>query len=146
MTQATSAFPLKFYLFGRQEVWRGSELLAPLVTQKIQSLLAYLLIYRHQSHPRQKLAALFWGDCDEVRAHHSLSTALWRIRKQFGDAFLLSDVGTVQLNPRTPFWLDVAEFEEQLGQAKTEKADIDLGVVAHLELCTFSLECAKISV
>ena len=133
MTQETSALPLKFYLFGRQEVWRGSELLAPLATQKTQSLLAYLLIYRHQSHPRQKLAALFWGDCDEVRAHHSLSTALWRIRKQFGEAFLLSDVDTVQVNPRTPFWLDVAEFEEQLGQAKAEPADVYLGVVAHLD-------------
>lgn len=134
MTQETSALPLlKFYLFGRQEVWRGSDLLAPLATQKTQSLLAYLLIYRYQSHPRQKLAAIFWGDCDEVRAHHSLSTALWRIRKQFGDAFLLSDVDTVQLNPLTPFWLDVAEFEGRLSQAKIEPADSDFSVVAHLE-------------
>lgn len=134
MTQETSAFPLlKFYLFGRQEVWRGAELLAPLATQKTQSLLAYLLIYPHQSHPRRKLADLFWGDCDEVRAHHSLSTALWRIRKQFGEAFLLSDVDTVQLNPMTPFWLDVAEFEGQLGQAKMQQADSGYSVIAHLE-------------
>ncbi|RCK72943.1 MAG: Adenylate cyclase [Anaerolineae bacterium] len=134
MTQETSALPLlKFYLFGRPEVWRGSERLAPLATQKTQSLLAYLLIYRHQGHPRQKLAALFWGDWNEVRAHHSLSTALWRIRKQFGEAFLLSDVETVQINRLAPFWLDVAEFEQLLGQARGEQVDLDFPTVARME-------------
>lgn len=123
--------PLRVYLFGRQEIWRGAECLPPLATQKTQSLLAYLIFHRHQPHRRSKLAALFWGDCDEVHAHHSLATALWRIRKQLGVSVLLTDSESVQFNPHTLLWLDVAEFEDHLSQAECNPKG--LAAVAHLE-------------
>jgi predicted ATPase len=109
---------LKFYFFGQFEIWLGDEALPALATQKTQSLLAYLIFYRQQSHCRQKLATLFWGDYDEGHAHHSLSTALWRIRRQCGEEILFSDAETVQFNLYLPFWLDVADFEQRLWHAK----------------------------
>jgi len=52
-------------------------------TVKSQSLLAYLIIQRHQSHPRSRLIGMFWGDRPEQKARRSLSTALWHIRRCF---------------------------------------------------------------
>lgn len=133
MHEEKPAFPLlRISLFGRQEVWRGSENLPPLATQKTQSLLAYLIIHRNQSHSRQKLATLFWGDYDEPRALHSLATALWRIRKQLGEEFLMTDAETVQFNPLFPYWLDVAEFEERLLGAKMDAKRLNNASVTQL--------------
>lgn len=133
MHEEKPAFPLlRISLFGRQEVWRGSESLPPLATQKTQSLLAYLIIHRNQSHSRQKLATLFWGDYDEPRALHSLATALWRIRKQLGEEFLMTDAEAVQFNPLFPYWLDVAEFEERLLGAKMDAKRLNNASVTQL--------------
>lgn len=111
---------LSIYLFGRLEFWRGSEVLPPLATHKSQSLLAYLVLHRHQPHSRDQLAALFWGDRDDVHVRHSLATALWRIRRLLGEGYLLTDSTSVQFNPDSPFWLDVAEFERHLTLSRKE--------------------------
>ena len=41
---------------------------------KVESLLAYLLLHP-QSHTREKLATLCWGDVPDAQARHSLRTA-----------------------------------------------------------------------
>ncbi|MGQ9494154.1 MAG: AfsR/SARP family transcriptional regulator [Anaerolineae bacterium] len=89
-------------------------MLPPLATHKSQSLLAYLIMHRQCPHARDELAMLFWGDRDDVHARHSLATALWRIRRLLGEEYLLSDSASVQFNPTSAFWLDVAEFEQLL--------------------------------
>lgn len=106
---------LAIYLLGRPEYRRGNKVLPPLATRKTQSLLAYLILHRHQTHSRDELATLFWGDRDDVRARHSLATALWRIRRLLGEGYLLIDSASVQFDPTGPFWLDVAEFEKMVG-------------------------------
>ena len=50
-------------------------------TLKSQSLLAYLILHRHQPQPRDRLVGLFWGDRPERKARRSLTTALWHIRR-----------------------------------------------------------------
>ncbi|MBM4460682.1 MAG: hypothetical protein FJ011_23470, partial [Chloroflexi bacterium] len=81
-------------------------------TLKAQSLLTYLVVHRNQPHTRDHLAELFWGDRPEHNARHSLATALWQIRRCLpADDLILADVADVQFNPRSLFWLDVAEFE-----------------------------------
>lgn len=81
-------------------------------TLKAQSLLAYLIVQRHRPLTRDHLAELFWGDRPEHNARRSLATALWQIHRCLpGDDFILTDPAVVQFNPRSPFWLDVAEFE-----------------------------------
>lgn len=103
---------LSVSLFGYPEFRRDDQVLPPLATHKTQSLLAYLILYRHQAHSRDELATLLWGDRDEAHARHSLATALWRIRRWLGEDSLLTDATSVQFNPSIPLWLDVAEFEK----------------------------------
>ncbi len=111
---------LAIYLLGRPEYRRGNEVLPPLATHKTQSLLAYLILYRHRPCSRDELAALFWSDRDDVHARRSLSTALWRIRRLLGEDRFLADSTSVQFIPAPSFWLDVAEFEKHLAMARQE--------------------------
>ncbi len=133
LEEKTAAPLLKICLLGRLEYCRGDEILPPLATQKTQSLSAFLISHRHQSHSRQKLACLFWGDCDEVHAHHSLATALWRIRKLWGEDYLLCESDCIQFNPWAPFWLDVTEFESRLQQARLDDHNLTSCAIEHLE-------------
>ena len=108
-------------LFGRPEYWRGDEMLPPLATRKAQSLLAYLILHRHPAHSRDRLATLLWGDRDDARARHSLATALWHIRRLLGKGYLVAETDAVQFSPANSFWLDVAEFEEQVNRYAREQ-------------------------
>jgi DNA-binding SARP family transcriptional activator len=72
-------------------------------TQKSQSLLAYLVLHRHQPQPRDRLVGLFWGDRPERRARRCLPA----------DGLILSDPHTVQFDPKCDLWLDAATFESQ---------------------------------
>ncbi len=80
-----------------------------LPTRKVESLLAYLTLFPEQ-HPREKLAALLWGDSTDEQARHSLRTALAAMRKELGEDVLIADRETVQLNPDHPLWVDALEF------------------------------------
>ena len=54
-----------------------------LATRKAQALLAYLALRPGEEHPRDKLAAIFWGDRSDAQARDSLRHALTAIRKAF---------------------------------------------------------------
>jgi DNA-binding SARP family transcriptional activator len=49
--------------------------------KKAQALLAYLALEPGQTHPRDKLAALLWGDATDPRARHSLRQVLVDLRR-----------------------------------------------------------------
>jgi|GEM_PF-438122 len=110
-------------LLGTPEFRRGNQVLPPLATHKTLLLLAYLILHRQRSHSRDELATLFWGDRDDLHARHSLSTALWRIRRLLGEGYLLADSTSVQFNPAGSFWLDVAEFEKRVGRRTDNPED-----------------------
>lgn len=61
-------------------------------TLKSQSLLAYLILHRHQPQLRDRLVGLFWGDRPERKARQSLATSLWHIRHCLPDEQLILDV------------------------------------------------------
>jgi predicted ATPase/DNA-binding SARP family transcriptional activator len=100
----------RLYLLGAFRLERDGRLVG-LPTRKVESLLAFLALYR-EAHAREKLAARFWGDSPDQQARDSLRTALKTLRKQLGDDVLLADRETVQLNPAFSLWIDVREFEQ----------------------------------
>lgn len=83
-----------------------------LSTRKTESLLAYLVLHP-QSHGRETLAALFWGDSSDTKARNSLRNALTVLRKRLGHNLLLVDRQSVSINTDYPLWVDVLEFETQ---------------------------------
>ncbi len=77
--------------------------------RKVESLLAYLAL-NPQDHPREKLAAIFWGDSSDAKARHSLRTAVATIRQHLHYESLVADRDSVQLNPDFALWVDAREF------------------------------------
>jgi oligopeptide transport system substrate-binding protein len=102
---------LKIRTLGEFELCRGDTALSLPATIKACSLLAYLVLHRDRACPREQLADLLWPDRSRDKALHSLSTALWHIRRviPLGN-HILADAQTVQFNRESDYWLDVGEF------------------------------------
>jgi predicted ATPase/DNA-binding SARP family transcriptional activator/Tfp pilus assembly protein PilF len=85
-------------------------------TDKVRALLAYLAVEANHPHRRDVLAGLLWPDQPQRRARHNLRQALSNLRQALGDQendrepFLLVTRQTVQFNPDSDHWLDVAAF------------------------------------
>ncbi|MFQ6102462.1 MAG: BTAD domain-containing putative transcriptional regulator, partial [Anaerolineae bacterium] len=114
---------LRISLFGGVRIAHDGQISGMKVTRIVQTLLAYLLLQRHRSHPREVLAGLFWGDHSQERARSCLSTALWRLRRVLepegtprGTYLMTTPAGEIGFNRESDHWLDVAVFEEQVGR------------------------------
>jgi predicted ATPase/DNA-binding SARP family transcriptional activator len=106
-----AAAGLRLQLLGRFRLERDAQPVH-LPRRKVESLLAYLAL-KPQAHARERLAALLWGDAPDVKARHSLRTALGILRQHLGVEILLADRDFVQLNPAAPIWVDALEFHRQ---------------------------------
>ena len=105
---------LQVNLLGPMDLrYDGQQLCKP-PTLKSRSLLAYLILHCDQPQARERLVDLFWGDRPQRRARRSLTTALWHIRRCLPEeGLILSELNTVQFDPRSELWLDVDEFQAQ---------------------------------
>jgi DNA-binding SARP family transcriptional activator len=110
---------LELRLFGTGQATYFDQPLAGFPHQQAYALLCFLLLNRARAHPRERLAALFWGDHSESRARSCLNTALWRLRQVLepnparrGAYLLTTPAGEVGFNTESDYWLDVAAFED----------------------------------
>jgi DNA-binding SARP family transcriptional activator len=76
-------------LLGGFEARRADGTRATLPTRKAEALLAIVALAGGTPCPRERLAALLWGDRGEAQARHSLSQALTSIRAAVGGDDLL---------------------------------------------------------
>src|SRR5262249_20399944 len=91
-------------------------------TRKAQGLLAYLALPCGVAHPRDKLAALLWGDMREGQARTNLRQALFTLRKALPVTVpdtLRLDAANLALEP-TAVAVDVATFEQLARQGTPE--------------------------
>jgi DNA-binding SARP family transcriptional activator/tetratricopeptide (TPR) repeat protein len=83
----------------------------------LRALLAYLAVERGREHPREALAALLWPERPDREALSALRHALSNLRTVLGDRqapvpYLFVTRSSVQFNPDSDHWLDVAEFDD----------------------------------
>jgi DNA-binding SARP family transcriptional activator len=83
----------------------------------LRALLAYLAVEGGRDHPREVLAALLWPERSDREALSALRYALSNLHGALGDReapvpYLLVTRSSVQLNPASDHWLDVAEFKD----------------------------------
>src|SRR5215475_9017276 len=81
--------------------------------RKAQALLAYLACSPIETHSRDKLAALLWGDSEQSCARHSLRQTLFVLRSTLDPvlpSILRRDAGGVSLD-RSRLLVDALEFE-----------------------------------
>ncbi len=80
-----------------------------LPTRKAIALLAYLS-GSDQPLSRESLAAMFWAEFDQTRAHANLRRTLASILQILGPGLLESTRETVGIGPHAHLWTDVGEF------------------------------------
>lgn len=123
---------LEIYFLGDYKlIWHG-EVLPVLSTRKARALFAYLVTYRRQTHPRARLAGLFWGDYPEARAQRNLNTTLWRIRQVVPEGYLIADGESIGFDTDSSYWLDVEAF--LACSAQTDLSNLD--AILELEQAT----------
>jgi DNA-binding SARP family transcriptional activator len=99
---------------------QGPSLRVP--TRKAQALLAYLALPCGVAHPRDKLAALLWGEMREGQARTNLRQTLFMLRKALpikASDSLRIDAANVTLEPAAVA-VDVTAFERLVTQGTSD--------------------------
>jgi DNA-binding SARP family transcriptional activator len=115
-------------LFGALEVTHGQAAPQRPPTQKVLSLLGYLIAQHDVPQGRDKLVDLLWPDVLPRQGRRMLSDTLWRARRLLtppgadDTAVLIIAGDTVTFRPDADTWVDVIAFECSL-PAPTEAAD-----------------------
>jgi DNA-binding SARP family transcriptional activator len=95
-------------------------------SNKARALLAYLAVEADRPHRREVLAGLLWPDRRDRDALSNLRYTLASLRKTLGDRslatpFLSVTHDTIQFNQASDVWLDVAELERLVVDARTRR-------------------------
>ncbi len=101
---------LHIRLLGEFNLIYGDQPVTTVNTARLQSLLAYLVLHCVRHHRRSVLAALLDPEVSESRARHTLSHAIWQLRRSLPD-LIESDRDSVGLSPDAALWVDALEFE-----------------------------------
>ena len=116
---------LKVTLLGGFEIQLASGAPLSLPTKKAQGLLAYLAIGPGQSHPRDKLASLLWGEKSDDQARGGLRQALVALRRALATvhpAALRIEGHTLALNSGG-VEIDVVTFERRIAEGTPQALD-----------------------
>ncbi len=109
---------LNLHFFGGLQVELGGEPVRGFRSQKIASLLAYLVYRRDRAHPREVLLETFWPEVDAGRAYTSLRQAVYQLRRLLGKEAILARDRTLRLHPGVECRCDVHEFQALLEAAR----------------------------
>ena len=76
---------LSLSLLGNFTALLDGHLITNFEYNKVRALLAYLMVEKHQPHPREVLTSLLWPESAEPAARQSLSQALFTLRRALHD-------------------------------------------------------------
>src|SRR5262245_7838722 len=113
---------LRLTLLGGFQARLGTGGALSLPSRKAQALLAYLGAHPGQAHPRDKLAALLWGESREAQARDGFRHALAALRRALpptAPPILLATGQTLALNPAAAD-VDVVAFEQYVAEGTPE--------------------------
>ena len=107
--------------------------------RKTNELLALLLLHKHQSHHREKLAATLWSESSHESASHSFRTTLWRLRQALeppgvarGTYLSVTVSRELGFNWRSEYSVDVLDFQSTLKRYD----NTDVKIVSSAEIQT----------
>jgi predicted ATPase/DNA-binding SARP family transcriptional activator len=108
---------LEIHFLGDFRLFYNSSLVTTIVSGRLQSLLAYLILHRDAPQPRRRIASLLWPDSSETQARTNLRNLLHVLRQALPDAdnYLCLAGSTIQWMMDSAFTLDVADLEAAIG-------------------------------
>ena len=113
---------LKLALLGRLQLSWDEQPIRQLVSAKAQALLCYLAV-TGQTHSRQALAGLLWGELPEADARRNLRGVVMKLRK-FAEPYLIITNQTLAFDGSSPYWLDVEVLQGVVEQADVVDDDV----------------------
>jgi DNA-binding SARP family transcriptional activator len=131
---------LELRLFGTGQASYSGRPIPGFPNQQPYLLMCFLLLNRGQIHPREHLAAVFWGEYPTRKSRKYLRNALWRVRHRFQSSgipveeYLHIQDDSVCFALEGRYWLDVEDFETAVLRCQ-EVTGRELGVeeASHLE-------------
>lgn len=122
---------LQITLLGTVRFTYGNTVLTNLNSDRLRSLLSYLVLNSGKPLPRSRLASLFWPDSTDTQARTNLRRELHYLRQILpnGDQFLQVDSKVLWWRSTAPFTLDVVEFEQAVAQAESAEQSADFKTV-----------------
>ena len=120
-------------LLGGLRLQVGSAILTDEInrSQKLWSVLSYLLIHRDRAIPQSEFIEVFWPDDHSANPANALKTLLYRIRAMLEPLFgsdaqpILSQWGAYSWNRELPCELDVDQFEELCRRANAARGQTE---------------------
>ncbi|MDO4812595.1 MAG: winged helix-turn-helix domain-containing protein [Eubacteriales bacterium] len=126
---------IRVVLFGEFSLSRGERVLAEkdYRSQKMWTVLAYLILNRHRPVPQTELIEQFWDEEDGQNPTSALKTLIFRLRKLLLPLWndeecqpIVSSWGAYQWNPEISCKVDADEFESLLRACEGEETPVSL--------------------
>lgn len=129
---------LSICTLGSLDVTLDGEPVTGFESNKVRALLVYLAVEASRLHSRDTLAGLLWPDQPDRAARRNLSQALFNLRQVIRDdkadpPFLQITPGTIQFNPNSDHWLDVAVFTAHVTAAEAHAQTWDEPNIRQME-------------
>ena len=127
----TSGAPLTINLLGGFAMERNGNVLTDDInrSQKLWSVLAYLVIHRDRDIPQSEFIEQFWQDENSSNPISALKTLLYRIRAMIEPLFgeevqpVIARRGAYHWNPESPCFVDMDRFTQLCAQAQEKDLD-----------------------
>ncbi len=103
-------------------------------SERLRSLLVYLVVHRHAAQERRHLALLLWPDSPEGQARNNLRQLLHNLRYALPESERFLDIGVrdARWRPDAPAEIDMVRFEQAAERAEASPARDTLVAAAKL--------------
>jgi DNA-binding SARP family transcriptional activator/predicted ATPase len=111
---------IRIELLGKFRLTFGQQLVTSVNTNRMRSLLAFLVLHGEAAQSRERLASLLWPESGEAQARTNLRQLLHNLRRALPVecSLLVSDNQTVRWLPDCSCMIDVVEFEAAIRAAE----------------------------
>lgn len=115
--------PTRIELLGKLRLTFGQQVITSINTNRMRSLLAYLVLNTGSAQSREHLAYLLWPESGDAQARTNLRQLLHNLRRALPVecSLLVSDNRTVQWLRDSSCAIDVLEFEAAIRAAETAR-------------------------
>src|SRR5581483_1621416 len=119
-TRAAEAASWRIELFGKFRITRGDAAVTTVNTNRLKSLLAFLILNGDAPQSREHAAFLLWPDSEEAQARTNLRQLIHHLRRALPDecGFLAAETQSVQWRQGASCTVDVMEFDAALAAAE----------------------------
>ena len=127
--------PTRIELLGKLRFTFGQQVLTSINTNRMRSLLAFLVLHSESPQSREHLAFLLWPESGDAQARTNLRQLLHNLRRALPVecSLLISDNHTVRWLADDSCSIDVLEFEAAIRAAETAKKEDVANVRSALE-------------